>query len=226
MRILVIEDHQDLRQMLADGLQSQGFAVDAAGDGDEGWWYLANNAYDTLILDIGLPGINGLDLLRRIRHERADHLPVLLLTARDAVEDRVLGLNLGADDYLIKPFAAVELLARVQALIRRAHGTGNPLVVIGTLEIDTIGRQVRRSGVTVELTAREYGVLELLARRSGQVVTKGELHDHVYDFDGDHDSNVMEVFISRLRRKLGQPILIHTRRGIGYLLSADPELAP
>ena len=223
MRILVIEDHQDLRLMLAEGLQSQGFAVDVAGDGDEGWWYLSNNTYDSVILDIGLPGINGLELLSRLRRERTDHLPVLLLTARDAVEDRVLGLDLGADDYLIKPFAAVELLARVRSLIRRAHGQGNPVVVIGNLEIDTIGRQVRRNHVPVELTAREYGILEQLVRRAGQVVTKSELSDHVYDFDSDRDSNVLEVFISRLRRKLGQPALIQTRRGLGYRLSAEPE---
>jgi DNA-binding response OmpR family regulator len=226
MRILIVEDHLDLRIMLVAGLQSQGFAVDAAGDGDEGWWYLTRSTYDAVILDIGLPGMNGLELLRRLRAESTTYQPVLLLTARDAVEDRVHGLDLGADDYLVKPFSAVELLARVRALVRRKHAQGNPLVRVGTLAVDTVGRQVWRDGTAVILTSREYQVLELLVRRVDQVVTRQELHEHVYDFASDHDPNVMEVFISRLRRKLGHPALISTRRGLGYVLADAGGAAP
>lgn len=223
MRVLVVEDHQDLRIMLVAGLQGQGFAVDGAGDGDEGWWFLSRNSYDAVILDIGLPGTNGLELLRRVRREESGYQPVLLLTARDAVEDRVHGLDLGADDYLVKPFSAVELLARVRALVRRKHAQGDPVVRIGTLAVDTVGHQVWRNGAPIELTAREYHVLELLVRRAGQVVSRGELHDHVYDFTSERDPNVLEVFVSRLRRKLGTPALICTRRGMGYVLMPDGE---
>jgi DNA-binding response OmpR family regulator len=219
MRLLIVEDHRDLRDMLAAGLRAQGYAVDAAADGTEAWWYLERNPYDAAVLDIGLPGLNGLELVRRLRQHRQAHLPVLMLTARDSVEDRVLGLDVGADDYLVKPFAVPELLARLRALIRRGHGQGTAAVVIGDLAVDTVGRTVERGGRPVELTAREYLVLEMLARRVGQVVSRTELSEHVYDFDTDRDPNVLEVFISRLRKKLGPPVLIHTRRGLGYVLA-------
>jgi DNA-binding response OmpR family regulator len=219
MRLLLVEDHIDLRELLVAGLRGQGYAVDAAADGDEGWWFLARNPYDAAILDIGLPGPSGLELLRRLRCERADHLPVLLLTARDSIDDRVVGLDAGADDYLVKPFAVPELLARLRSLIRRAHHQGTPVIALDDLEIDTTARLVTRGTARIELTAREYVVLELLARRAGSVVTRAEMAEHVYDFDGDPDSNALEVFVSRLRKKLGGPSLIHTHRGLGYRLA-------
>jgi DNA-binding response OmpR family regulator len=223
MRILIVEDYEPLRAALNSGLREAGFAVDSAPDGDEGWWYANSNKYDLIILDIMLPGIDGLSLLRRLRAAgRHDH--VLLLTARDEVEDRVEGLNLGADDYLVKPFAFPELLARVRALLRRTYSHKNPVLTIGPLEVDTVNRRVRFDGEHIDLTPREYAIIELLAHRSGELVTRTQLWEKVYEFSDNASSNVLDVYISYLRKKLeanGRQRLIHTRRGQGFVLGVE-----
>ena len=220
MRILVIEDYPLLRDSLVQGLREQGFAVDAAGDGEQGLWRAGGGGYDVIILDLMLPRIDGLTLLGRLR-AKGDKTHVLILTARDGCEDRVRGLNLGADDYLVKPFAFSELLARVRALVRRRYDVKSPTIRIADLEIDPAGRCARRGGENVLLSAREYALLELLAMRAGQVVTRSEIWEHVYEFDSSAESNVVDVFIGHLRRKIERPQLprlIHTRRGHGYVL--------
>lgn len=223
MRVLVVEDYAVIRDGLVQALTRDGFAVDATGDGTEGKWYAESNDYDLIVLDIMLPGCDGLEILRHLR-AKGKTAPVLLLTARDDVDDRVRGLDLGADDYLAKPFAVKELLARVRALTRRRYGTRNPLIRIADLEIDTSSRQVRRGGQDISLTPREYALLELLALKTGQVVTRDEIWEHLYAFADDATSNVVEATVARLRRKLGNDndaALLHTRRGFGYVLGLD-----
>lgn len=223
MRILVVEDYTPLRRTLQRGLREAGFTVDIAEDGEEGLFLAGANAYDAVVLDLMLPKVDGLTVLKRLR-ESGRQVPVLVLTARDGVDDRIQGLDLGADDYLPKPFAFNELLARVRALVRRAYHTGDPVMRIGHLAIDTASRRVRVDGEEVTLTAREYALLELLARRNGELVTRGEVFEHCYGFDADTASNVIDVYIGYLRKKLerpGRPKLIHTRRGQGYQLSVE-----
>ena len=223
MRVLVVEDYAVIRDGLVQALTREGFAVDASGDGTEGKWYAESNDYDLIVLDIMLPGCDGLEILRHLRAAGKD-APVLLLTARDDVEDRIRGLDLGADDYLAKPFAINELLARVRALTRRRYGARNPLLQVEDLEINTSTRQVRRAGADIVLTPREYALLELLALKSGQVVTRDEIWEHLYAFADDATSNVVEATVARLRKKLGDDkaaALLHTRRGFGYLLGRD-----
>jgi DNA-binding response OmpR family regulator len=225
MRVLVVEDYAVIRDGLVQALTRDGFAVDATGDGIEGKWYAESNDYDLIVLDIMLPGCDGLEILRHLR-AAGKTAPVLLLTARDEVDDRVRGLDLGADDYLAKPFAINELLARVRALTRRRYGARNPLLRLDDLEIDTSTRQVRRAAQNIALTPREYALLELLALKSGQVVTRDEIWEHLYAFADDATSNVVEATVARLRRKLGGDALrplLHTRRGFGYLLGSDSE---
>ena len=220
MRVLVIEDYEPIRQSLARGFTKAGMAVDQTGDGEEGLWYARSNPYDVIILDLMLPKLDGLTVLRKLRQEGYKH-HVLLLTAKDTVEDRVRGLDAGADDYLIKPFAFDELLARVRALVRRSYGEKSPTVQIGDLRLDTSTQQVWVGKRLIDLSAREYALLEYLARRAGQVVSRSDIWEHVYDFHSDTTSNVVDVYISYLRRKLdepGQPELIHTIRGRGYRL--------
>lgn len=224
MRVLIIEDYGPVRQSLAQGLAEAGFAVDATGDGREGLWYAQSGEYDVVLLDLMLPGADGLTLLKTLRNE-GNSAHILILTARDTLEDRLAGLNLGADDYLVKPFAFEEVLARVRALVRRKYATKSPALRIADLEIDTAARTVRRGGQAVDLTAREYAVLEYLACRQGQPVTRTALWEHVYDFDAEPNSNVIDVYVGQLRKKLeqgGLPRLIQTRRGVGYLLS-EPD---
>ncbi len=220
MRVLLIEDYQPLRRSTALGLREAGFAVDDTGEGEEGCWYATSNPYDVIILDLMLPGMDGLTILKRLRDDgSAAH--VLILTARDGVEDRIKGLNLGADDYMTKPFAFDELLARVRALTRRAYQAKNPIIKVADLEVDTAAREVRRNGERVELTPREYALLEFLAVRAGQLVSRAELWEHCYDFQAEAASNVIDVYIGYLRKKIekpGLPRLIHTRRGQGYCL--------
>ncbi len=220
MRVLLVEDYTPLRESVAQSLAEAGLAVDAAADGAEGLWYAESDSYDAIVLDIMLPELDGLSLLRRLR-DSGRQTPVLLLTARDTVEDRVLGLDSGADDYLVKPFALEELLARVRALVRRKYETAAPIICIQDLEVNTVSRQVVRGGERIDLTAREYALLEYLAHRAGQIVSRTEIWEHVYDFRATVESNVVDVYIGYLRKKLeppGQSRLIHTRRGQGYVL--------
>jgi DNA-binding response OmpR family regulator len=221
MRILLIEDNELQRESLKSGLASTGYVIDACADGEDGLWHALNNDYDLIILDIMVPKVSGLEILRRLR--AADKvMPVLMLTARDGVEDRVEGLDLGADDYLTKPFAFAELLARVRALIRRQHHSPKPTLTVGDLVVDTVSHTVRRADQEIPLTPREFAVLEYLMVRAGSVVTRVELCEHLYEFAADPDSNAFDVFVSRLRRKLtlpGRPIPIQTRRGHGYMLT-------
>jgi len=223
MRLLLIEDYPPLRTSIAKGLRESGFAVDATGDGEEGLWYAGAGDYDAIVLDLMLPSMDGLTILRRLRQQQ-NPVPVLILTAKDTVNDRVRGLDLGADDYLVKPFAFEELLARIRALVRRRYEARSPLIRVADLEINTSTRVVRRAGEVIDLTPREYALLEFLALRSGQVVTRTELWEHVYDFAAEPNSNVIDVYIGRLRKKLESDRLarlIHTRRGIGYVMR-DP----
>jgi DNA-binding response OmpR family regulator len=222
MRLLLIEDSPRLQRSLGTGLRRAGHAVDVVGDGVEGLSLAESTDYDLLILDLMLPGLDGLSLLRRLR-EQEKQTHVLILTARDTLEDRVKGLNAGADDFLVKPFAFEELLARVQALGRRRHGQKNPRIVVGAIEIDTVGRKVSRDGQLIALAPREYALLEYLAVRRGRVVTRAEIEEHLYDGRSDPMSNVVDSAICALRRRIdraGEPSLIETRRGSGYVLEA------
>ncbi len=221
MRVLVVEDSPRLSRNIATALRRSGYAVDTAADGEEGLWLAESHEYDAMILDIMLPKRDGLEVLRTLRTSgRPIH--VLLLTARDTVGDRVTGLQAGADDYLVKPFALEELLARVQALCRRAYGAKQPHLAIADLAIDTSARTVQRAGRAVELTAREYQLLEYLARRRGEVVSRADIEAHIYDGQVDPMSNVVDSAVCMLRKKLansaGAVPLIHTRRGLGYVL--------
>jgi DNA-binding response OmpR family regulator len=215
-----VEDYELLRESLTQGLREAAFAVDAASDGEEALWYARSNNYDVMILDLMLPKLDGLTVLRRLR-EKNFQTCVLILTAKDSPEDRVRGLDLGADDYLVKPFVFAELLARVRALVRRRYDSKSPVVKIADMELDTAARLARRAGRVIELSAREYALLEFMAMRVGKVVSRLDIWEHVYDFNSEAGSNVVDVYIGHLRRKIegdGLPRLIHTRRGHGYVL--------
>jgi len=223
VKVLLVEDSERLRRSLGTSLKKAGHAVDVAGNGEDGLWLATSQSYDVIVLDIMLPKLDGLSLLQELR-QRGSSSHVLLLTAKDTVTDRVKGLQAGADDYLVKPFALDELLARVQALGRRAYGRKDPRIVIGDLEIDTGARLVTRAGLEVKLKPREYALLEYLALRSGQVVSRREIETHIYDDQVDPMSNVIDSAISVLRKHLarkGRPPLIHTRYGHGYVLKAS-----
>lgn len=225
MRLLVAEDHQTLARSIASGLREEGYAVDLTFDGVEADHLLRVNDYDLAVLDIMLPGKDGWAIIRDLRHQ-GRKTPILCLTSRDGVDDRARGLDLGADDYLIKPFAWAELLARVRALIRRAHGHASPIIRVGDLEVDTAAKTVRRAELPINLTAREYALLHYLAERAGQVVSRSEIWEHIYDQYDESSSNVVDVYVGYLRNKIDKPFdtkLIHTRRGLGYVLSADPQ---
>ncbi len=225
MRILLVEDEHSAAQMLAKGLREQTYAVDIAADGEAALYQASINDYDLIILDVMLPIKDGFEVCRELR-AAGSAAPILMLTARDAVQDRIAGLDKGADDYLIKPFDFHELLARARALLRRGPALRPEKIEINDLVIDTQARRVRRSGRQVELTAKEYALLEYLARRAGEVVTRAEIAEHVWDDNFDPFSNLIEVYIQRLRRKIDEgraPKLIRTLRGEGYLLSAGEE---
>jgi len=222
MRALVVEDYAPVRTAVVEGLTENGFAVDSSADGEEGLWFAQQNPYDVIVLDLMLPKLDGLGVLRKLRASGST-VPVLVLTARDGVDDRVRGLDTGADDYLVKPFAFAELLARVRVLVRRRYDAA-PVIRIGDLEIDTTKRAVKRGDESIVLSAREYALLEYLALRAGQLVTRTEIWEHVYDFHSDAHSNVVDVYIGYLRKKLerdGAAKLIHTRRGHGYVLGVE-----
>jgi DNA-binding response OmpR family regulator len=223
MRALVVEDYAVLRESLAKGLRDCGYAVDETGEGREGLWYAENHPYDVIVLDLMLPGMGGLEMLEKLRGA-GNTTPVLVLTARDAIADRVAGLDLGADDYMVKPFAFDELVARLRALVRRRYAQLDPVVRVADLEIDTRARRVRRAGQIVALSAREYALLEYLAHRVGHIVSRAELWDHAYDEAAEANSNVLDVHISHLRRKIDDghaTKLIHTRRGQGYVFGTE-----
>jgi two-component system, OmpR family, response regulator len=214
MRVLVVEDSTALANQVRGALTDSGLAVDHATDGEEALFLGMTEPYDAVILDLGLPRLDGLTVLRRWRGAGRT-VPVLILTARDAWTEKVEGLNAGADDYLAKPFAMAELVARLQALIRRAHGLAKAEIVLGPLHIDTVTRSITWQGMPVRLTALEYGLLAYLAHHPGQAISKTVLTEHLYGQDFDRDSNTLEVVVGRLRRKLGDKT-IETVRGQGY----------
>jgi two-component system OmpR family response regulator len=215
MRILVVEDEPRLLRNLAKALREEGYAVDAAETGDDGLFKAETYDYDSIVLDVMLPGMDGWAVLDRLRERK--RTPVLMLTARDAPADRVRGLDTGADDYLIKPFDLGELLARVRALIRRSAGQVRPTLSVGEVVIDTRARSVTRAGQPVILTAREYAILEYLALHRGEVVSRTELYEHLFDESDDTLSNLLDVHVFSIRKKLGHE-LIATRRGQGYCI--------
>ena len=215
MRILIIEDEEDLLSSLARALREKGYAVDTAVDGEEGLYKGENWDYDVILLDVMLPGMDGWTILERLRASKKT--PVLMLTARDEYRDRVRGLDTGADDYVVKPFDLDELFARVRALIRRTAGQTSNLLEFGEVVVDTASRMVSLAGSPVAVTAREYGLLEYLALHRGEVVTRATLYEHLFDEDDNTLSNLLDVHVSNLRRKLGAD-LITTRRGHGYII--------
>ncbi len=216
MRVLVVEDEPTLSRQLRRNLEGAGYAVDHAPDGEEGLFLGETENYDAVVLDLGLPEIDGLEVLRRWR-AAGRRMPVLVLTARDSWSDKVTGLDAGADDYLAKPFETEELVARLRALIRRASGNASAQLTAGDVTLDTRTGRVTRGGEPVKLTAQEYQLLSYLMHHKGKVVSRTELIEHIYDQDFDRDSNTIEVFITRIRKKLGAD-LITTIRGLGYSL--------
>jgi len=215
MRLLIVEDEPRLLRTLAKALREEGYAVDTAEEGEDGWFKASTCDYDAVVLDVMLPGIDGWEILRRLR--AAKRTPVLMLTARDATGDRVRGLDGGADDYLVKPFELDELFARIRAIIRRQAGRAHPKLTIGDLEVDTRARGVSLAGKAVILTSREYAILEYLALHRGEVISRTELYEHLFDENDDTLSNLLDVHVHGIRRKL-RPDLITTRRGEGYLI--------
>ena len=225
MRILVVEDEDSLREQLCSSLKKNQYVVDAAADGEEGL-YLANEwPYDLAIVDLGLPKLSGLELIRRLRSGSVDY-PILILTARGDWQDKVEGLEAGADDYLTKPFHMEELIARINALLRRSAGHASSQLAFGPIVLDSASKQIKLDNRLLELTAYEYATLEYLIHRAGKVVSKTELTEHIYDQDFDRDSNVIEVFITRLRKKLDpdgtlKPIATERGRGYRFVLQQD-----
>lgn len=225
MRILIVEDEAPLRELLAERLGAEGWVVDAAGTGAEGRYFLEEAVHDAAIVDLGLPDLDGVDLIRAMR-DAGSKTPIIILTARDAWKEKVRGLNSGADDYLAKPFHFEELHARLQALVRRANGVSSAVVTAGPIRADLTAKRVSVDRADVDLTAFEYNVLEYLMLNAGKVVSKMELTDHLYAQDFDRDSNVIEVFVGRLRKKLDpdnslKPI--QTVRGQGYRFVLDRD---
>lgn len=224
MRLLIVEDERKTGEYLSQGLTEAGFVVDIANTGDQGLDLATHQAYDLLILDIMLPGVSGYDLLQTLRRQ-GNAVPVLLLSARDLVEDRVHGLELGADDYLVKPFSFSELLARVRTLLRRGRSIENSEIQIADLHVDFLKRRVTRAGQRIDLTAKEFALLELLVRRKSEVLPRSLIASQVWDMNFDSDTNVVEVAIRRLRSKIDDPStlkLIRTVRGMGYVLE-EPQ---
>lgn len=218
MRILVIEDEHKIANSIKKGLEQELFAVDVAYTGTDGYDLAASEEYDLIILDRLLPGIDGIDICKALRSKQI-HTPILLLTAKGQVNDKVEGLNAGADDYLTKPFAFEELLARVKALIRRPHSTIGAVLYVGPLSLDTLTYVVKRDGKTIELSNKEFSLLEYLMRHEGNVITKEQIMNHVWDYDANILPNTVEVYIKLLRSKVDKPFktkLIHTIRGFGY----------
>lgn len=225
MRILFVEDAESIRKPVTKALKASGYAVDSTWDGMEGWQMAQDHDYDVIILDIMLPGLDGREILRRLR-AAGNETPVLFLTARDAIEDRVAGLRLGADDYLTKSFAIEELLARVEVLGRRKYAKRSPLLVAGDLELDQAAKTVRRGGRELNLTPQLFALLEYLLLKKGHVVSRTEIEGHIYDELVSPMSNVVDTAVCALRRAISlsdeSPPIIHTRRGMGYVIHDSP----
>jgi heavy metal response regulator len=223
MRLLVIEDEKKVARFIKKGLEEEGYAVDLAFDGEEGLVMLLDQVHDLILLDIALPKIDGLQVLKKLR-ERKVRIPVLLLTVRATLEDKVLGLDSGADDYLTKPFAFQELLARIRALLRRKGEVRDPLLRVEDLVLDPARRLVTRGGEKIDLTSKEFALLEYLMRNAGRVVSRAMISEHVWNYDFDTETNVIDVYINYLRRKIDfgrDEKLIRTVRGSGYVLKAE-----
>jgi two-component system OmpR family response regulator len=225
MRILVVEDELKMAGLLKRGLEEEGYAVDVAATGADAIWAATENPYDAILLDVLLPDMNGFEVCRRLR-AGGRWAPVLMLTARDAVADRVAGLDAGADDYLTKPFSFSELFARIRALVRRGASERPAVLQVGDLALDPAARRVTRGKIAVELTAKEFALLEYLMRRPGEVLTRSRIIEHVWDFGYDGDSNVVDVYVRYLREKIDRPFRrdsIETVRGSGYRLREVPD---
>ena len=227
MRILVIEDEKNLNDIIVKRLKVEHYGVDACYDGAEGLDYILATEYDAIILDVMLPKINGFDILKKIR-EKKIKTPVLLLTAKDSVEDRVRGLDLGADDYLLKPFAFDELLARIRVLLRKASNTetANNIFSIANLTVDVTSRTVKRDNSSIKLSTREFTILEYMIRNKGKILSRDTIEQHIWNYDYEGGTNVIDVYIRYLRKKIDDsytPKLIHTVRGLGYVLRVDNE---
>lgn len=225
MKILVVEDETRIAQFIAMGLREQGWTVDVENRGDEAYERICLSPYDVVVLDIMLPGRDGISILRQLRKEKYQ-VPVILVTARNTLDERVEGLQLGADDYLTKPFFVEELVARIQAVLRRSSGTSSALRQAGPLMLDLPRRQVRISGHLVEMTPREFNLLEYLTRSPGRVYTRTQILEHVWNLHFDPTTNIVDVYVQRLRKKLGsgRDSLIETVRGVGYRIRPEPEL--
>lgn len=221
MRILIVEDEPRIAEDVRQGLERAGYVADVVGDGEAAWFQAEVESYDAMVLDLGLPRLDGLSVLKKLRATDKP-LPVLILTARDGWRERVEGIDAGADDYLVKPFRMEELVARLRAILRRSAGHASPVLKAGPVELDTRTREVGVEGRPMTLTALEYRLLAFLLHRQGQVVPPGELLDHLYDSGTEREANAIEALLTRLRRKLGVP-LIETRRGHGYIIPADSE---
>lgn len=220
MRILIAEDEADLLNILVKRLKAEGYGVDGCDNGNDASYYLTSTDYDVAILDIMMPGKNGLNVLQELRAS-GKTFPVLLLTAKDSIEDRVTGLDAGADDYLTKPFSFEELLARIRVLLRRNSSTKSNLLTVSDLSLDLSTHIVTRAGTTIELSAREFSMLECLMRNQGSVLSRGQLEHHVWDYDFEGGSNIIDVYVRYLRRKIDDPFekkLIQTVRGVGYTM--------
>lgn len=224
MRLLIIEDHETLREAMSQYFREASFIVDSSGTGDEGLWYASEHPYDIVLLDLMLPNLDGMEILRTLRKKQISVF-ILVISARDGLEERIEALNAGADDYLIKPFPMAEALARVHALLRRKYSVKEPLIKIADLILDPLRRTVTRAGQLIELTALEYRLLEYLIYRSGQVVSRTDIWEHVFEDSSGGSSNVADVYIGYLRKKLNirdTTNLIHTRRGQGFILEETP----
>jgi heavy metal response regulator len=223
MRLLVVEDEKKVASFIKQGLEEEGYAVDVASDGEKGLEMALDGVHDLIILDISLPRIDGLRVLKKLRQQRVS-IPVLLLTVRATIEDKVLGLDAGADDYLTKPFAFQELVARVRALMRRRTETEPALLRVADLVLDPARRIVSRGGEKIELTAKEFALLEYFMRNPGRVLTRTQMIEHVWNYDFDTMTNIIDVYVNYLRKKVDsdrEPKLIHTVRGVGYVLKAE-----
>jgi DNA-binding response OmpR family regulator len=226
MRLLVIEDFAPLRKSLVQGLREAGYAVDEAGDGETGLWRARSGGHDVIVLDLMLPKIDGFAILQKLREQKCP-AHILVLTAKDTEQDKINGLDRGADDYLVKPFSFAELLARIRALIRRKYEVKSTVIQIDDLELDLAAKMAKRGGKAIDLSGREYALLEYLAMNRQRIISRTDIVEHVYDFNASPESNVVDVYIGRLRAKIERPgaaRLIHTRRGQGYLLGELEEL--